>query len=86
MRPKAAESVFVARKARAGMLGRRAALPPQEAAMADVVAPSSGSKTRPLMLVAGAVGVLFAASLALWAHYGTTVFFEMIRAGLALCF
>jgi hypothetical protein len=26
------------------------------------------------------------ASLALWFHYGTTVFFEMIAAGFAACF
>jgi hypothetical protein len=25
-------------------------------------------------------------SVALWAHYGTAVFFEMIRTGLAACF
>jgi hypothetical protein len=32
----------------------------------------------------GAVAVLAAA--ALWFHYGTTVFFEMISAGIAACF
>jgi hypothetical protein len=42
--------------------------------------------TRPLMLAAGVMGVLLAATIALWAHYGSTVFFEMIRAGLAACF
>ena len=41
---------------------------------------------RPLLLAAGLVGVLLAATLALWAHYGSAVFFEMIRAGLAACF
>ena len=29
---------------------------------------------------------LVAVTLALWAHYGTTVFYEMILAGLAACF
>jgi hypothetical protein len=38
------------------------------------------------MLAAAVVGVLLAATLALWAHYGSAVFFEMIRAGWAACF
>ena len=54
--------------------------------MADVAAPSWRVKPRPLMLVAGTAGALVAVSVALWAHYGTAVFFEMIHAGLALCF
>jgi hypothetical protein len=40
------------------------------------------------LVVGGAtlgVVLLFAATV-LWAHYGTTVFFEMIAAGLAACF
>ena len=41
-------------------------------------------------LFAAAVGLLAAlllgASVLLWAHYGTTVFFETIRAGFAACF
>lgn len=47
---------------------------------------SSRPLVRPLMLAAAVVGVLLAATLALWAHYGSAVFFEMIRAGLAACF
>jgi hypothetical protein len=31
-------------------------------------------------------GVLAAAALLLWTHYGNAVFFEMIVAGLASCF
>jgi short subunit fatty acids transporter len=31
-------------------------------------------------------GGLLAAALALWFHYGTTVFFETIAAGFASCF
>jgi len=54
--------------------------------MADVAAPSWRVKPRPLVLVAGVAGVLLAATFALWAHYGTAVFFEMIRAGFAACF
>jgi hypothetical protein len=42
--------------------------------------------TRPFMLVAAVAGVLIAATLALWAHYGTVVFFEIIAAGIAACF
>jgi len=38
------------------------------------------------MLAAGAVfGVFVAATLALWAYYGSTVFFETIAAGIAAC-
>jgi hypothetical protein len=29
---------------------------------------------------------VLAATLALWVHYGTAVFFEMIRAGFIACF
>jgi hypothetical protein len=41
---------------------------------------------RLLALAAGTMGVLLAATIALWAHYGTAVFFEMIRAGFMACF
>jgi hypothetical protein len=42
--------------------------------------------SRPLLVLAGLAGVLIAATLALWAHYGTAVFFEIIAAGIAACF
>lgn len=42
--------------------------------------------TRPLMLLGAAAAILALATLALWAWYGTTVFFEMLRAGFAACF
>lgn len=42
--------------------------------------------SRPLLAVAVVFGVLFAATLLLWAHYGTAVFFDMIAAGIAACF
>ena len=45
-----------------------------------------GRNTRPLMLVAALGGVIVAAAFALWAYYGTAVFFEMVRAGWAACF
>jgi hypothetical protein len=46
--------------------------------------------TRPMMAARVAValaltGALLGAVL-LWAHYGTTVFFETIRAGFSACF
>ena len=38
------------------------------------------------LLVAAAVGaLLLAGTLGLWIQYGTTVFYEMILAGIALC-
>ncbi len=40
----------------------------------------------PIVILAAVAGLLLAASLALWAHYGTAVFFEMIRAGFIACF
>jgi hypothetical protein len=45
------------------------------------------SRVRPTVWAgAGIVGVLAAATILLWAHYGSAVFFEMIIAGLAFCF
>ena len=49
-------------------------------------ADSAVSFSRPLLIIAAIVGVLLAATVALWAHYGTAVFYEMILAGLAACF
>ena len=39
-----------------------------------------------LWLGAGVGGLMVIGSLALWFHYGTQVFFEMIRTGFAACF
>jgi hypothetical protein len=52
--------------------------------MADIVSSFPGRRN-PVLLIAGGFGVILAATLALWAHYGTAVFFEMIRAGFAAC-
>jgi hypothetical protein len=41
---------------------------------------------RPLVLLALAGAVLAAATGALWAWYGTTVFFEIVRTGWVSCF
>ena len=40
----------------------------------------------PLMLLAIGVALALAATLVLWGYYGTAVFFELVRAGWALCF
>jgi hypothetical protein len=55
--------------------------------MADIVSTSSSPRAsrRPLVAVSVVVGALLAATVALWAHFGTAVFFEMIRAGFAAC-
>ncbi len=41
---------------------------------------------RPLVLLAAFGGVLAAVTVALWAWYGTTVFFEIVRTGWVSCF
>ena len=50
--------------------------------------PDAGhSAARPVLLgLATGAGVLAAAAAALWAHYGTTVFYETIVAGINACF
>jgi hypothetical protein len=50
------------------------------------MASSQAQVSRPLLLAAGAAGMLLAATVALWAHYGSAVFLEMIAAGFAACF
>jgi hypothetical protein len=37
------------------------------------------------MLIAAAAGIVLAGTGALWSHYGTAVFYEMIVAGIAAC-
>ena len=41
-----------------------------------------------MLLLSGAAtcGLLVLGALALWFHYGTQMFFEMIRTGFAACF
>jgi len=39
-----------------------------------------------LLAGTGVGGLVVIGALALWFHYGTQVFFEMIRTGLAACF
>jgi hypothetical protein len=47
---------------------------------------STAKLSRPLMLLALAGGLIMAAALALWAYYGTAMFFEIVRAGWVACF
>jgi hypothetical protein len=53
--------------------------------MPETVSTATPLLSRPLALIAAAVGVLLAGTVALWAHYGTAVFYEMIVAGIAAC-
>src|SRR5262249_4504865 len=53
--------------------------------MPETISVATSLLSRPLMLIAAAVGILLAATVALWAHYGTAVFYEMIVAGIAAC-
>jgi hypothetical protein len=55
--------------------------PMPETATASTLRPS-----RALMVVAVAIAAMLAGTMALWAHYGTAVFYEMIAAGIASCF
>jgi hypothetical protein len=55
--------------------------------MPDRVISSLPSRIAPAVWAGAAiVGALVAGTALLWAHYGSAVFFEMIRAGLAFCF
>ena len=54
--------------------------------MPEVAVNTTGVATRPFLLVGAVFGVLIAATLVLWAHYGTAVFFEIVAAGIAACF
>jgi hypothetical protein len=52
----------------------------------SVVAPVETRMSRPLLAAVGGAAVMIGITLALWAYYGTTVFFEVVRAGWAACF
>jgi len=42
--------------------------------------------SRTMLFLGIAIVALLAASMTLWAYYGTAVFFEMLRAGWQACF
>jgi hypothetical protein len=52
--------------------------------MTDTAAPRLA--LRPLLLTAAMCAIVLGGTVLLWAHYGTTVFFETIRAGFVACF
>ena len=54
--------------------------------MPDTVSEATPLLSRPLLIITAAAGILVAGTVALWAHYGTAVFYEMIAAGIAACF
>jgi hypothetical protein len=59
--------------------------PVEVTVMADVAVRAPNRFSGLLLMSAIAGGLLIVATLGLWAHYGTTVFFEMIVAGVANC-
>ena len=53
---------------------------------ADSLSPWRTGPLVSLVLGAGAVGAVLAGTIALWLHYGSAVFFEMVRSGFMACF
>lgn len=56
---------------------------------ADSPHPHEGSRSGPswpLLLLALFGGALLAVTIGLWAHFGSTVFFEVVRTGWSACF
>jgi hypothetical protein len=53
--------------------------------MADTMAARTPRFPRPLMVVTAVVVILLVGTVALWAYYGTAVFYETILAGIAAC-
>jgi hypothetical protein len=47
---------------------------------------STAKISRPLLLLALFCGAIMAATVTLWAYYGTAVFLEIVRSGWAACF
>lgn len=43
-------------------------------------------RSRMIVLVGATIAALLAATVTLWAYYGTAVFFEIIRTGWVSCF
>lgn len=53
--------------------------------MPETAAAPTPTISRSLLILAAAGGLVLAGTVALWAHYGTAVFFETIAAGIAAC-
>ena len=58
---------------------------PNKAPMPDH-APTLQFGPRAAWLAGGVAAALLVVTLGLWSYYGSTVFFEMIAAGIAACF
>jgi hypothetical protein len=54
--------------------------------MPEAAIDSPRALSRSAVAAAAVVVALVGATLVLWAHYGTAVFFEIIAAGIAACF
>ena len=52
--------------------------------MPETASATTSLLSRPLLLLTAGAAIM-AGTLALWAHYGTAVFYEMIVAGIAAC-
>ena len=74
-----------------GLCGRREAAiltgyGAEDRIMPEIATIPAPRLSRPLLIVAGVSAILLAMTGALWVHYGTAVFYEMIVAGIAACF
>ena len=54
--------------------------------MSDIPSAPSRHSSRATLIASAAAGLIVAATIALWVHYGTAVFYEMILSGIAACF
>jgi hypothetical protein len=54
--------------------------------MSEAATVTNGRSRRAIAIAAVVAALLVAGTLGLWAHYGTAVFYEMILAGIAMCF
>ena len=54
--------------------------------LSGVLRPARRVASAIVMVAAGLGAVLLMGALALWFHYGTAVFFEMIASGISACF
>ena len=53
--------------------------------MPETASATTSLVSRPLVLLCAVAAIMLAGTLALWALYGTAVFYEMIVAGIAAC-
>ncbi len=57
----------------------------QPAAPDHMASSPSRAATAIVAVAASVVGLLVVGAIGLWAWYGTTVFFEMVKTGIAAC-